>query len=67
VIRPEPCFNCGARGSCRHREVEDVALQPLVVREDGRRTHAHSLWGSKGNPAGKSRQRIIEAMKARLR
>jgi hypothetical protein len=65
MVRAEPCFNCGARGSCRHREVEDVELAPMRPVMTGK-GNLNSPWGKKGNPAGKARQRILDALKAQL-
>ena len=62
MIRPEPCFNCGARGSCSHRTVEDVELAPAAEVKIGQ-GNANSPWGARGNPAGKARERIVEAFK----
>lgn len=76
MIRAEPCFRCGARASCRHREVEDVALPPLgrlsptgsfIVIGGKGQGNKNSPWGAKGNPAGVARRRILDAMKAQLR
>lgn len=63
MIRPEPCFKCGSRGSCRHRTVEDVELAPLAPSMKGK-GNLNSPWGAKGNPAGKAKQRILDALKA---
>jgi hypothetical protein len=66
MIRAEPCFRCGARGSCRHRAVDDVALPAIRPGARGK-GNLNSPWGKRGNPAGKARQRIIDAMKAQVR
>ena len=60
MIRAEPCFQCGARASCRHRAVEDVMLAPVVQAKIGQ-GNLNSPWGAKGNPAGPARERIIAA------
>lgn len=64
MIRPEPCFNCGARASCRHREVDDVELPVLKRAAHVRPGNVNNPWGAKGNPAGKARQRMIDMLKA---
>lgn len=65
MIRPDPCFKCGARASCHHRAVEDVELPFLKPSARGH-GNLNSPWGAKGNPAGKARQRIMDAMKAQF-
>lgn len=65
MIRPEPCFRCASRGSCRHRVVDDVALPAMRPSMKGR-GNLNSPWGAKGNPSGKARQRILDALKVQL-
>lgn len=66
MIRPDPCFRCGARGSCKHRQVVDVDLPQMRESQRGK-GNLNSPWGAKGNPAGKARQRLIDGMKDQLR
>lgn len=67
MIRSDPCYRCGARASCKHREVDDVQLPPLGRRDNVITGNVHSPWGAKGNSAGKARKRILEGLKAQLR
>lgn len=69
VYRGSPCFFCEARGSCRHRQVED---EPVLVelaekrdqhdRGQGKNLHRgnlHSRWGKAGNPTAKELQAML--------
>jgi hypothetical protein len=66
MVRPEPCFRCGARASCRHRAVEDVQLAPISFKPRGT-GNLNSPWGAKGNPAGKAKQRILDQLRDAFR
>lgn len=64
VYTGSPCFYCEARGSCRHRQVEDAPViveqkelldQRKVDRSQGhnfhkRKANLNSRWGKAGNP-----------------
>lgn len=74
MIRPEPCFRCGARGSCKHREVDDVPLprlgrKPSTADFDSRQFNGRSQKapnsprGKKGNPRRSQFQKIIDSLK----
>jgi hypothetical protein len=60
---PRTLFQMRLAGSCRHRTVEDVELAPLRP-EHARQGQSQLTVGAKGNPAGKAKQRILDALKA---